>query len=188
MYFDYLWGMLQPLGVYSASGYHIGELKTLGEAMDCVQKKLEQYGTEAAPGTATEAGLSLWEELFPLFVSTNTTDRREALMTLLSVDGQWGSKEGLTKILGACGIPVTITEEEEPFCCQVTVEENLVIIRDPVFQFQVLEHMIPCHMKVTVTVTYYDIRTSTTVSETMDLEDVKDRSRKAWEQRLGYLA
>lgn len=188
MYFDYLWGMLQPLGVYSASGYHIGELKALGETMDRAEQQLEQYGDEAVPGTATEEGLPLWEELFPMLVSTSTTSRREALTILFSVDTQWGSREGITKILEACGIPVTITEGEEPFCCQVTMGEKLVIAKDPVFQFQVLESVMPCHMKVTVTVTYCDIRTSTTVSETMDLADFRKRSQGGWEQRLGYLA
>lgn len=188
MYFDYLWRMLEPLGVYRDSGYNIGALKALGKAMDDVQQKIEQYGAESEPGSASAEGLTLAEGLFPMRPPTGTDNRREALMALFSVDTQWGSMERLRKTLEACGIPVTITESTETFCCQVTIQEKLVIAKDPVFQFQMLACIMPCHMKVTVTVTYYDIRTSTTVSETMALEDLRKRSQGAWEQRLGYLA
>lgn len=188
MYFDYLWGMLEPLGVYRDGGYNVGELKALGKGMDNVQQQMEQYINEIDPGTATGDGLTLAEGLFPMLISIATTSRREALSVLFSMDTQWGSRERLTKTLEACGIPVTISEGTEPFCCQVTMREKMVIAKDPVFQLQVLERIMPCHMKVTVTITYYDIRTSTTVSETMALEDLRKRSQGAWEQRLGYLA
>lgn len=187
MYFDYLWGMLEPLGVYRDSGYNLGELKALGNGMDDVQQQMEQYIKEIDPGTATGNGLSLAEGLFPMLVSNGTTSRREALSALFSVDTQWGSRERLTKTLEACGIPVTISESTEPFCCQVTMKEKMVIAKDPVFQLRVLECIMPCHMKVTVTLSYYDIRTSTTVQETVALEDLRKRSQGAWEQRLGYL-
>lgn len=188
MYFDYLWGMLEPLGVYCDSGYHMGELKALGAAMDSVQQTMERYGIEAEPGTATGDGLSLAEELFPMLVTSGTVSRQEVLTVLFSVDPQWGSKERLCKTLDACGISVTIAESTETFCCQVIMQEMLTIARDPVFQFEMLECIMPCHMQVAVTITYYDIRTSTTVSETMDLMDLRKRSQGAWEQRLGYLA
>lgn len=188
MYFDYLWGMLEPLGVYRDGGYNLGELKALGQGMDKVQQQMEEYISEIDPGTATGNGLELAEGLFPMLAGNDTTSRREALAALFSVDTQWGSREGLTKTLEACGIPVTISETTDPFCCQVTMREKLVIAKDPVFQLWVLECMMPCHMKVTVSLSYYDIRTSTTVSETMDLVDLRKRSQGAWEQRLGYLA
>lgn len=187
MHFDYLWRLLQPLGVYGAEGYNIGELKALGVAMDAAQEQLEEYHKEIHHGTALGDGLERAEQLFPMLAATDTVSRKKALGVLFAVGGRWGTKVALEETLGACGIPVIITEKSTKFHCLVTMTKKLVITDDPVFLFRVVESILPCHMVAEVAVTYKDMRTGSTVSEQMGLADFLERTQAQWEARLGSI-
>lgn len=187
MYFDYLWKMLQPVGVYGLKGYNMGELKALGAALDKAQEQLEEYHREIHHGTAIDDGLEKAEQLFPMLTETDTETRRKALGVLFAVHGRCGTKQALEEILEACGIPATIRETSSKFHCLVTLEKKLMITDDPVFVFRTLESLLPCHMVADVAVTYKDMRTGSTVSEELGLSQFLERTQAEWEARLGSI-
>lgn len=185
MYFDYLWRMLQPLGVYSGEGYNGGELKALGASMDDVYRYLEGYARESLPETAEDAGLLAAEELFPMLKSETVESRRTALTVLFQTDNRCCSVSALEKTLGACGVPVTIGETGERFEVLVNLTEPLVIEHDPVFQFWLLEQLLPCHLVTVTAFQYEDVDTGEMVHERMTLSLIRARTQTEWEQRLG---
>lgn len=185
MYYDYLWGMLEPLGVYAREGYHQGELKALGVALDDAQEMLQQVLQELQPETAQGQGLVWAEEQFPMVPSQTLLERRNALEVLYGVNSQSCRKAELEKILNACGIPVVIQETEEQFHCLVSLQQDLLITDDPVFMMRVLELVMPCHMVIEVAFSYFDLGTGATVQERLDLTELRKRSQGEWESFLG---
>lgn len=185
MYFDYLWRMLQPLGVYSGEGYNGGELKALGAALDSAQELLGEYFRESKVETAESTGLEKSEALFPMMTATATESRRAALETLFQTDNLCCSAEALEKTLEACGIYATVGEMGTQFQVIVGLTELLVIEKDPVFQFWLLEQLMPCHLVTIVVFQYEDVESGEIVHERMTLSLARQRTQSEWEQRLG---
>lgn len=187
MYFDYLWRMLEPLGIYSGTGYNGGELQALGAALDRVQEKMGEYAREMLPGTAEEAGLEMAEGLFPMLASSDLTERRGALAVLFSTDNRCCGIEALVETLGACGVPVTMGETGNKWECIVSLTELLAIEDDPVFLFWLMEQVLPCHLVTVVVFDYVDVESGETVHERMTLSLIRQRTQAEWEQRLGAI-
>ncbi len=185
MYFDYLWRMLRPLGVYSGEGYNGGELKALGAALDSTQALLGGYLRESLVETAEGEGLEKAKALFPMMAAETIDRRRVALETLFRTDNLCCSADALERTLEACGIYATIGEMGTQFQVIVGLTELLVIEKDPVFQFRLLEQLMPCHLVTIVVFEYKDVESGEIVHERMTLSLVRQRTQTEWEQRLG---
>lgn len=186
MYFDNLWRMLKPLGVYGEQGYHVGELKAMGVELDGAQEELDSRAAELQIETAVKQGLTDAEALFPMLTGSTMDGRRTALEVLFGVDGRSCSRSGLEETLEACGIPVTISETRETFYCLVTMRNVLTLGNDPVFQARVLEALLPCHLDIEVAFAYRNQQTGSAVGGQLGLDELRSRSQAEWEQLMGY--
>lgn len=188
MYYDYLWRMLQPLGVYINAGYNAAELKALGAAMDKLHTQLNVYDREIKVESAVEMGLTAWESLFPMIPETQLERRREALEVLFRAKYEGCSRNALRQTLHACGVDVSLGETGIKFEIIVSFEKQMDITMDPVFQLWLLEQILPCHLNVIVVMDYVNVETGQTVHERMTLDYLRQRTQAQWEQRLGALS
>ena len=188
MYYDYLWRMLQPLGVYSGEGYNGGELKVLGMALDRVQETLEEYGREGNPMSAEGEGLAVWESLFPIFGAANGGNRRDVLKTLFQTVSRGSNRQALLETLNACGMDVSLGETGTKFQVLVSFNNPMEITADPVFQLWLLEQVLPCHLVVIVVMDYVSVSTGEMAHERVTLDYLRHRSQEEWEALLGAYA
>lgn len=179
-----LWRMLQPLGVYSESGYSGGALTALGTAMDKAERKLCEQLRESLVLSAEDAGLTRAEEIFPMLAATETTVRREALKKLWQTDNLSCSVEGIIRTLEGCGVKASILSTGS-FAVMVILPEAVTIWDEPVFLMWVLEQIMPCHLMVNVRLSYEDVETGQSMVERLPLKQLRQRTQKEWEQRLG---
>lgn len=184
-YYDYLWKMLQPLGVYSGDGYSGGELKALGTGLDQAQNTLDDHFREMLVCKAEHEGLLMAEQLFPMLAAEDTAKRRAALETLYQTDNLCCSKAALIQTLTACGIPVTISETDTKNQIMVSLTNKLVIEQHPVFQIWLLEQILPCHLVVTLILKYLNVNTGESINERISLSLARKRTQAQWESRLG---
>lgn len=149
-YYDYLKGLLEPLGIYDLEN-HAGasELKGIGAQLDEVFDGLEEFGREVLPLTASGYGLSDIEELFPYRPSFITMeDRRRAVMALLRIRNGCFTVDALCDTLSGCGINAVVTERETPMSVEVTFPDNLGIPDEIDKLKQRIEQILPCHLEV----------------------------------------
>lgn len=107
MYGEYLWALLEPLGVYSTEpdSIHQAELAALGAGFDAIHAQLERAEQEAVTATAKQEGLSRRETLFlrrP--VAETAEERRAAISALLQIDGDSLTPSAINLTLQGCGI------------------------------------------------------------------------------------
>lgn len=184
-YRDYLWRMLQPLGVYTDGGFNGGELAALGAALDQAEQQLSDIWREITVISAERDGLSQAEQLFPMIAGTETEGRREALKKLWQTDNRSFSRSDIMETLEGCGLSVTVGAVGDTFEALVIFQNPLTIWDEPVFLFWLLEQVLPCHMAVTTRFTYVDINSGETVQERRTLEIMRQRTQAQWEQLLG---
>ena len=91
----------------------------------------------------------------------------------------------MERTLTACGVPGTVGETGIKFEAIVSLTELLTIERDPVFQFWLLERIMPCHLVTVVVFTYVDVDSGETVRERTALSLIRQRTQGEWEQLLG---
>lgn len=185
-YRDHLWRMLEPLGVYRGDGFSGGELAALGTGMDRLRKTLEEQQKEMLVMTAEGVGLELTEALFPVVSGEETAVRRAILSRMYRTDHGAFTKEALMETLTACGIPVTMGVTGT-FTALVVLDTEMTIQRDPVWVFQTMERVLPCHLLVTVKYEYVEIDTGERKSERLPLKTLRKRTQSQWEQMLGAL-
>lgn len=183
-YREYLWQMLQPLGVYSGSGFNGGEMTALGNALDQAEQYLDRVWQESVLMSAENDGLSKGETLFPMYPGTETEQRRRALQALWQTDNRCASRTGILKTLEACGIRVGLAALGQ-FQVIMVFSEPLTIYDEPVFLFWVLEQVMPCHLSVIIRFSYEDVNTKETVTERSSLKILRKRTQSQWEQLLG---
>ncbi len=184
-YRDHLWRMLQPLGVYSQEGFSGGALTALGTALDQAENQLSQVLTETKAESAEDEGLELAEALFPLLPKETVEQRKESLRTLYRVGNQSCCRDDIVAALSACGVYVTAGNTGTLFQVLVAFQNPLTIWDEPVFQFWLLEQMMPCHLVVTVRFTYISVETGEEVLERGTLNVIRRRTQSQWEALLG---
>lgn len=183
-YKDHLWRMLQPLGVYSGVGFNGGEMAALGDALDQAEQYMDGLWTEMMVMSAEADGLRGAEALFPLLPAVDTESRREALQTLWQTDNRCFSKSSIVKTLKACGVSGSLAVVGT-FQIMLVFPELLTIWHEPVFMFWAMEQVLPCHLAVTIRISYVDVNTEETVTERLSLSLLRKRTQSQWEQRLG---
>lgn len=149
-YYDYLCGLLEPLGIYNLSdGAGAAELMSIGAQLDEIFKSLEEFGWEGIPLTAQGEGLARLEELFPYRPSYITAeDRRRAVMALLRIRGGYFTVEALCDTLSGCGINAVASECSEPMTVEISFPDNRGIPED-IDQLKLrIEQILPCHLRV----------------------------------------
>lgn len=149
-YSNYLTQLLGPLGVYDLenNGYSWAELEVLGKALDECCNSIEMLERECVVPTAEDYGLSMYEELLPRHYAIALTTRRNAIISMLSVNNSCFTERLLNSVLSGCGEPTTVTESGEEF--QVIVDFTDVPFR-PVNYVSLqkwVESMLPCHLDV----------------------------------------
>ena len=184
-YQAYLWRMLEPLGVYSPSGYSGGELAALGAALDEAEKALRENFREMLPATAEEKGLSLAEGLFPIHsVSGDREARLAALQDLYQVDHGAFTATAVEKTLVACGLNLGIAEEGAETAV-VTFREEITRESDMVHQLYLVELVMPCQIYVECAVRYVSAESGGLVYEKKSLEELRKRTKAEWDSLIG---
>lgn len=179
--------LLEPLGVYSFSGYSGGEISVLGAALDAAEEYIEKIQKDFFLTTAGVRGVADMEALFPMLPMEMLADRRAALEVLLKTTNGSFTKSAIIGTLTACGVPVSITEKTN-MQVTVTLDTPLSMGADPVFRIWMLEQVLPCHLSVTCSYTYTDPTTGQTVQEQAALSVLRQRTREEWEDQLGESA
>ena len=183
-YSDYLWRMLDPLGVYSRDGYSGAEVTAVGAALDNAESVINGNFRESFPGIAEEAGLEDAEALFPMLPETETEARQEALCKLFQTDNLSFTLSGIQSTLEGCGIHATV-EEGQNQTCTVEFQEPMTLEHEPVFTMWILEQILPCHLGVTVSYQYMGPEDEELSSESISLENARARTQAQWEALLG---
>lgn len=149
-YYDYLKGLLEPLGIYDLESFAgAAELKSIGTQLDEVFAALEEFGREVIPLTASGYGLEDIEALFPYRPSFLTMeDRRRAVVALLRIRNGYFTVDALCDTLSGCGINAVVTESETPMCVEVAFPDNLGIPDGIDKLKQRIEQILPCHLEV----------------------------------------
>ena len=155
-YYEYLRGLLEPLGIYDLD-YGVGgaELHALGLEFDGIFETLELFGREVLPVTAEDFGLESLEELFPYrpsFITPN--DRRRAIMALLRIRNGYFTVDALCDTLSGCGIDAKVAESGLPMTVDVFFPSNRGIPEGIEQIQQRIEQILPCHLAVRYCYTY----------------------------------
>ena len=116
-YREYLASLLAPMGVYNLEeGYGAGELEATGSALDDVSSNVDTLVGETFCQTATDYGLTNYENLFPIvYLADTASQRQDALLDLIKTDDTYTTLEKLESTFAACGIPAEITETDTKY-------------------------------------------------------------------------
>lgn len=183
-YRAHLWRMLGQLGVYSQEGYSGGELSALGTGLDQAEAAIAWNAQESLVETAVREGLVEVEKLFPMEPESSVQQRRAALRTLIQTDNRCNSAVEIQETLSACGVQAAVSETGEKMNALVTLPSVLTMADDPIFQFRVIEQVMPCHLNVICLYSYQDRSSGETMQESASLEDLRARSRTQWEEKI----
>ena len=155
-YYEYLRGILEPLGIYDLdSGVGGAELRALGAELDEILEMFEHFGREILPLTAEDFGMEGLEELFPYrpsFISLD--DRRRAITALLRIRNGCFSVDALCDTLSGCGIDARVAESGLPMTVDVFFPSNRGVPEGIENIKQRIERILPCHLAVRYCYTY----------------------------------
>lgn len=179
-YYDYLWRMLEPLGVYCRDGYSGGELKALGAALDQAAETIRYHFMEMLPMTANEEGLKSLRSLYPFHsLPEEPEDIRAALKVFSRVDHSCFTAFALEQLLSWLGLKVGIAIEG-PEWVTVTFREELNREVDIVQALYLLEQVLPAHGYITCALRYLDADTGELVNEKKTLGELRKRTKAEW--------
>jgi len=156
-YARYLRELLAPLRIYDLeNGAGAAELDAAGTLMDALLDELLVQERESCPATATDYGLSRYEELLPYTPAYITPeDRRNALHALLRIDGCSFTPTDLQNTVAGCGIEAVVQETDTPFTVEVHFPQNRGIPEDfPQIRSRI-EQILPCHLEVVYVFIYF---------------------------------
>ena len=150
MYEEYLWALLEPLGVYSAEpdSIHQAELAAMGVGFDAIHERLELAEQEAVISTAQQEGLAQREALFfrrP--VAETAEQRRAAIAALLQIDGDSLTPTAINLTLRGCGIKAW-AQEMGNGTLQVLFPEVAGIPEGFEQIESIILDILPCHLAV----------------------------------------
>lgn len=148
-YAHYLRELLRPLGVYDLDApFNGGELDSAGQALDEVEKTLEEVRRESDLTEAESWGL---EQAASLFARRPVAEKpralAEALAALLRISGDSFTQEAINDTLAGCGLPAIATETGVG---QVTVSfPNVPGIPEGFDQMaKIIEDILPAHLEI----------------------------------------
>jgi hypothetical protein len=149
-YYEYLAGLLAPLGIYELNeGAGADELRAIGAQMDRLFAEFEEFGRELMPLTANAYGLSGFETLFPYKPAYITTeDRKRAVMALLRIRNGYFTLEAMCDTIRGCGINAIVAEGREPMTAVVTFPDNWGIPEGFERIRYRIEQILPCHLAI----------------------------------------
>ena len=149
-YFDYLKGILEPLGIYDLeSGAGADELEVQAIQLDEVFEILEIHAREMFLATAESYGLHNFGELLPYYpIYITNEDARQAIMALLRIRNGSFTLEHLRDTLRGCGVNAILEESDEPFTVIVSFPHNRGIIEGFDEIRLRIEEILPCHLAI----------------------------------------
>lgn len=155
-YADYLKTLLRPLGIYDLdSGYGAAELTAMGFALDGLEAVANTLENECVVGTATDYGLTKYEDILPKRpLYRNTATRRSAIEAFLTIDDMSFTAAALNAALAGCGIPAVAAETGTQFTVEVTFPGTKGIPDDADELIKRIESILPCHLEVTYVYVY----------------------------------
>ena len=149
-YAEHLRALLRPLGVYRLEAQSLsgGELEALGKAFDELYEQMEGDLCEALPVTATNAGLSAYEELlgYPR-LTEDTQQRRNAILGLLNMPARGSCAASLQAAGAFTGTSVLLDDALLPdhltvYLGWTTLPDNWAAVRE------YLDRLMPCHVEI----------------------------------------
>lgn len=184
-YYEHLWRMVGPLGVYAPGGYSGGELRALGGALDRAEAYIQRNFREMIPMQAEGAGLEMAMDCFPLIKRPETVEeRRKALKTLASIRDDGFCVEALEATFAACGLPVGITDTGVNGIL-VIFQELLTRETDISGALTLLRNVLPCRAEIQCMVRYISAETGNPVMEKKSLTELQSRTKEQWDGLIG---
>jgi len=150
-YADYIWALLEPLGVYQKSGtFQMGEIQAQGEALDQVDSQLMESEREMCLATAQDWGLERVAGLFRHRPVASTTKRlRAALAALLRIGGDSFTLEAINDTIAGCGVHALVQENGTPNEVVVTFPQVPGIPKGFEEIKEIIEDILPAHLLIT---------------------------------------
>lgn len=183
-YYEHLWRMLGPLGVYGPGGYSGGELWALGAALDQAEAYIQENFKEMIPMQAEGAGLELTMECFPLLKKPETVEeKRAALRTLASLRDDGFYVQRLEATFAACGLPVGITDTGVNGIF-VAFRELLTRKTDISGALTLLRNVLPCRAEIDCMVRYVSAKTGEIEMERKGLAELQERTKAEWDELI----
>lgn len=140
--------LLEPLRLYDfeREGIGVGELSAAASAIDGFEEALCRLALEISPVTAGEDGIAMYEDLLDLHPPGDIEARRRGVIALLGACGDV-SIGSLRKLLGACGVEVSVRESSSE---DQTIELSFPGVAGVPEDFDriqtIIERMLPCHL------------------------------------------
>ena len=143
--------LLRPLGVYSfrEGSFSLGELQTLGKALDELETWAQTAQRESIVLTAQAEGLERMEALFRHgAVEQDTEARRKAIAVFLQIGGDSFTAAALNRCLRACGVPCTVEETGEVNRVKVWFPGAMGVPEGFSWMRAVIEDILPCQLGI----------------------------------------
>ena len=147
----------QPLGVYNLaeSSLVYKELSVYATVLDRLTEQISTLEKEIFVQTATDFGLSSWEEIWGLpRTDLSNEKRREMIMSRCSLNYNDFTPLSLSKLFNAIAFPATFVEDAEHFCLYISSDKSKYSMPQRQWIAQEIEEFIPAHLQV-----YIDFRT-----------------------------
>ncbi|MFI3312419.1 MAG: hypothetical protein R3Y62_00890 [Eubacteriales bacterium] len=156
-YSDYLRQMLEPIGVYdlTATSFSGAEVEAMGTGLEGFWQDVQVERLESIISTATDNGLTMWEQVFPYRAPVETVEeRRAALCGFLTISGDSFTYEDICVCLAACGVTCTLEETDTPGVVDISFD-GLVGEPDNYETVQAIcETILPSHVLINYNIVY----------------------------------
>ena len=155
-YAQFLKEKFLPLGVYElAAGISAAEIFAVGAELDRVSAEIFETEREMLLATALDFGFRAYEEILPYAPSHLTAEgRRQAICSLLRIDGASFTPRALNDAISGCGIYAEVMEAPEPQTVFVSFPENRGVPENFELLKAKIEQILPCHLEIFYTFVY----------------------------------
>lgn len=135
--------------VYNKDNIYLqGEVYAFAKGLEIIADRLEQMEKECFVQTAEEYGLSVKEKYFDSIQrSENVEDRRELLLSILSVDETDFNMDGMKKFMSQFPVTTTITEFSTSSMINISLKKNDWIDENFDFVKSCVEDFFPSHLE-----------------------------------------
>ena len=141
-----------PVSIYDSNAENLGnELVTYGEEIDLLYDDLDEMFRERFISTATDRGLSVYEELFgPVRTDLSTAERRARLMLRMNLGEGDFTLAGIRRALDSFGLDCTIDEYPELGKLNITAVGDYSK-REQAYIKSEVSRIIPVHLEFQLT-------------------------------------
>ena len=149
-YYEFLRGLLLPLGVYDMSDgtYSMAELRVLGEQLDAVCAEIQSLESECFMTLSQTYGLDAYRKILPKSAAETSEEKQNAIIAMLSTNDLASTVSRIDGLLAGCGTGVELRETGEPFQIAVRFTDESITPEKTAIAKAWLDRFLPCHLEI----------------------------------------